>query len=266
MQANTLHLLKNVAPAALATEPRTGLSNSYSFLSTSEVVEALETDNWAVVEARQTRSKRTGLSDGYRKHEIILADRDLLKGGYGIFSEVPRVILTNAHDGGAAFRLKAGLWVALCENGLETSDGLIQAVAIRHSRHTTEEVVQTANAFRENASLISDHVGKFKATTLSDAAAYEFAKHALKLRFPDYPTSGNFIALQDILAVQRHGDEGNSLWKVFNRSQESLLKGGFQVHRKSDWSARRARAIKAIDESSRLNTGLWSLAEQFSLN
>jgi uncharacterized protein DUF932 len=268
MQAQTIDLLASAAPAALGHAPKPGLSNSYAFLPTRQVVEALLTDNWAVVEARQTRAKRSELNP-YKKHEIILADRDQLKGQYGIFSEVPRVILSNSHDGAAQFRLSAGLWVCVCSNGLVTPDGLIQSIAIRHSHRTIEEVVQAAQAFRSNADLIGEHVASFKARELSTPAAYEFARQALALRSPEYTTPGTFVALQDVLALQRREDAGNSLWKVFNRTQEHLLKGGFPVHRlkaDGDWQTRRARAIHAIDESSRLNKGLWSLAEQFSLS
>jgi Domain of unknown function (DUF932) len=265
MQANTENLLRCEAPAALATTQRHGLSDTYSFLSTRAVVDALETDNWAVVEARQTRTKSPEFQS-CRKHEIILADRDLLQGAYNIFSEVPRVILSNSHDGGAAFKLQAGLWRVVCSNGMVVSDGLIQAVNIRHSRRTIEEVVQTAQAFRENAALISDHVTKFKQTALSDAAAIEFARQAIALRISD--DSSHVVEIRDVLAAQRREDVGNDLWHVFNRAQEWLLKGGFPVYRRTptDWVSRKAKAIKAINESSRLNTNLWALAEQFSLS
>lgn len=264
MQNQTESRLLLDAPAALATSAREGLSNSYSFLSTREVVSALEVDNWQVVSARQTRAKNPALNP-HRKHEVILADRDALKGGYSIFSEVPRIILSNSHDGGASFKLQAGLWRVVCSNGMVVSDGLIQAVSIRHHRRTTEEILVTAQAFRENASLISDHVGAFKSTELSAAAAVEFVRQAIALRHQDDEA---VVEIQDLLRPQRSEDVGNSLWTVFNRSQEYLLKGGYPVYRQTatDWVSRKAKAIRAIDDSSKLNTGLWALAEQFSLN
>jgi uncharacterized protein DUF932 len=258
MQANTTNLLRYSAPAALATSPRRGLSETYSFLSTIQVVEALESNNWAVVEARQTPAKHPG-KEAYRRHELILADRDVVYNG--VFTEVPRVILSNSHDGGAAFKLRAGLLVTACFNGLYVPDGLIQSVSIRHSRRTTEEVVETANAFRANAELITDNVAKFRAIDLSIAAAYEFAKAALNLRQP-----AGFVAPQDVLQAQRSEDAGTNLWKTFNRVQEWMLRGQFAVHNLTTGRVRKARPIKAIDESTKLNLGLWDLASQFSLN
>jgi hypothetical protein len=74
---------------------------------------------------------------------------------------------------------------------------------------------------------------------------------------------------QDVLALQRTEDAQNSLWNVFNRTQEWLLKGGFPVTRVGPFfeaSTHKARPVNSIEDSSRLNTGLWDLAEQFSLN
>jgi Domain of unknown function (DUF932) len=264
MQAYTQTLLATAAPAALGTAHRAGLSNNYSFLPTSAVVEALETDNWTVVEAKQARS-RNPEREPFRKHQIILADRETLKGAYTIFSEIPRVILSNAHDGGAAFKLQAGLWRCVCSNGMVVSDGLIQSVSIRHHKRTIEEVLGTAQAFRANADRIGEHVTTFKETKLSPAAAVEFVKQAIALRYDD---SEQVVAIEDILRPVRSEDAGDDLWRTFNRAQEHLLKGGFPVYRQTErgWVQRNARAIKAIDESSRLNTGLWDLAEQFSRN
>jgi Arc/MetJ-type ribon-helix-helix transcriptional regulator len=264
MQALTLNDLTYSAPAALAEAPRAGLSKHYSFLPTSRVLEALTQDGWAIAEARQTRSKIADRSS-FRKHLITLVERDVLA-NYGISSEVPRILLSNSHDGGAAFRLQAGLFRLVCSNGMIVSDGLIQSVAIRHSRRTIDEVVETAGAFRANSELIADHVEKFKATELSPAAAVEFVRQAIALRFSD--DSDALVAMDDLLRPQRPQDVGNDLWRVFNRSQEWLLKGGFPVYRNTgkDWTERTARGIKAIDENSKLNTGLWALAEQFSLS
>jgi hypothetical protein len=45
--------------------------------------------------------------------------------------------------------------------------------------------------------------------------------------------------------------------------------GRFPVHKVRPFfevSTRKARPVKSIDDSGKLNTGLWDLAEQFSLN
>lgn len=261
---NTTETLKLNAPAALALSPAPGLSTNYSFLPTSVVLDALAQDGWAVADAKQARG-RHGAYGTHSKHQVILADAEVVAGNYSWCTETPRIILTNSHNGGAAYKMRAGLFVRACSNGLEVSDGLIQAVSIRHYRHTIEDVVATAHAFRQNAELVGEHVAGFKATELSPAAACEFVRLAIALRHTD---SESVVAIEDLLAPQRPEDAGNSLWKTFNRAQEWLLKGGYPVYHRlaGDWGSRKARAIRAIDETAKLNTGLWALAEGFSNN
>lgn len=263
MQVTTEQLLRNAAPAALASEPRTGLSDHYRFFDTRQLVDALETDNWTVTEARQSGGRISPLHT--RKHQLVIADRDVAaQKGIG---EYPRVLLSNSHDGEAACKLQAGLWRMICSNGMVISDGFIQSVNIRHTRRTIDEVVQAAQAFRANAGRIGEHVIKFKEVKLTPVAAVEFAQQALALRFGE--RSSLVVKPQDILQLQRSEDGGNDLWSVFNVAQEWLLKGGFPVTKVGplfESQTRHARAVKSIDDSGRLNTGLWDLAEQFSLN
>lgn len=262
---NTQATLLQYAPAALALEPRPGLSDKYVFLPTREVLTALAQEGWVAVDCKQTCSKRGGFNPS-GKHQVWLAEAERIESYYSYAQEMPRIILTNSHDGQSKYTMRAGLFVQACSNGIEVSDGLVQAVSIRHYRHTLEEVVQTAQAFRENAELIGEHVANFKKLELSPAAAVEFARRAIELRFS--ADSNAVVAIEDMLAIQRPEDAGNSLWRVFNRVQEKTLKGNFPIYHRTkyDWSERKARPIKSIDESTRLNTALWALAEQFSLN
>jgi hypothetical protein len=116
-----------------------------------------------------------------------------------------------------------------CSNGLKVADALVEAIGMRHTGHTIEEVVAVADAYRANADKIAEHVVHFKQTQLSPAAAVEFAKLAIALRHNDNPE--HIVAIEDVLAPRRSEDAGDSLWLVFNRLQESLIKGSYPVCR-----------------------------------
>jgi uncharacterized protein DUF932 len=263
-RAITKHQLQDLAPAALAKEASPNVSAKYHFYPTRDIIDALLAENWAVIEAK-TASSRSNTPAQYRRHALAFADRDVLK-HRNSYDEIPRIILTNSHDGNAALRMFAGLWRFVCSNGMVVSDGVVQSVRITHSRRTIEEVVQAAQAFREHTELVGEHINTFKAKILSEAEIREFARCAIVLRQPQNPES--VIAPDDILAVKRADDQGNDLWLTFNRVQEHLLQGGFPIYRHTPngWVERTARPIKAIDQSRELNTQLWDLAEQFSLN
>ena len=256
--------LRELAPAALAKHPAKTVSEKYHFYPTRQIIDALLGENWAVIEAK-TAGTRSNAPAEYRRHSLAFADRDILK-NRSHYSEIPRILLTNSHDGNAACRMYAGLWRFVCSNGMVISDGVVQSVRIAHTHRTIEEVVEAAQALREHTERIGEHVQAFKKRVLTDAEIREFAKWSIVLRQPQ--RSESVIAPQDILAVKRVDDEGNTLWSVFNRVQEHLLQGGFPIyqHTPKGWIERTARPIKGIDQTRELNTQLWDLAETFSLN
>ena len=63
----------------------------------------------------------------------------------------------------------------------------------------------------------------------------------------------------------RHGKQvvDQNLWRVFNRTQENLLKGGL-TGRSASGRHTRTRAIKSVTEDVRLNRALWQLTEHFA--
>jgi hypothetical protein len=143
---------------------------------------------------------------------------------------------------------------------------VVQSVRIPHTHQTIEHVLAAADSFRKNTELIGEHVDAFKARLLSHAEVVEFGRRAIGLR--QDPKSEGVVAIDDILKVKRSGDEGNSLWRVFNRAQEWLLKGEYPIYTWTEqgWTEHNARPIKGIDQNTSLNMALWDLAEQFSLN
>jgi hypothetical protein len=267
MQVLNTELLQKHAPAALA-ESRNieTTSERYNFISTRSVLEALAQDNWAVVAAKQTRSRNASQNRLFAKHEITLSDPSLqIK---QLVGEVrPQFYLSNAHDGTGTYTMRAGLERKVCMNGMYVPEGLVQSVSIQHrGSRTIEEVVAVAQSYRENVDLIGQNIRRFKEVTLSPAAAVEFVQRAAALR---HDPSEAVIAPEGLLAVQRAEDVGFDLWNTFNRAQEWLIRGGYDVTRKTDKGdevTRKARGIRSILESARINTQLWELADLFSKN
>ena len=62
-----------------------------------------------------------------------------------------------------------------------------------------------------------------------------------------------------LLAPRRQADEGDDLWRTFNRVQEHLTKGG-QPGRTANGKRTWVRGVKGIDEDARLNRALWRMA------
>jgi hypothetical protein len=83
-----------------------------------------------------------------------------------------------------------------------------------------------------------------KLKQLSTDDIRKFAFNAASLRFDDMSE----VNIEDIIRVNRIEDEGNDVWTVFNRIQESLTAD-----------------ISNFNQDIRVNQQLFSLAEQYAL-
>jgi hypothetical protein len=257
-----------VAPSVFATD-RNPISTSerYSFLSTSEIIKPLRDEGWQIVGANQTTSKYGGQGPDRRsfaKHMIVLAHAKDLE-NYSFSKVCPRIILSNSHDGASACRLQAGLFRAACANGLIIADGTIQGRVIRHSRTTTEQAILAAIYLRDESWRSLEKVEQFSARQLDYSEQVGFAARAIEIRYGAEEVGAR---PSDILRARRTEDRGDDLWHVFNRVQENIVKGGYEVVRpKLGWQIgqQRAKEIKAIDGLISVNTKLWAAADDLVL-
>ena len=67
------------------------------------------------------------------------------------------------------------------------------------------------------------------------------------------------VDLDDLLSYERKEDEGNGLWEVYNRVQESLVQGKFH-YIGGNKKSRKARPIKNFKQSIHVNQKLSELA------
>jgi hypothetical protein len=86
-----------------------------------------------------------------------------------------------------------------------------------------------------------------------------FAERALELRYPKGTRSG--LEPAQLLTARRTEDVGDDLWRITNRIQENLLRGGL-MRRTVSGRQIRTRSITAIAQDVRINGGIWDLAAE----
>jgi len=94
-------------------------------------------------------------------------------------------------------------------------------------------------------------------TILSGGRQLDFAREALALRYPDQVEPP--VQPAQLLERRRVADIGDDVWRIFNATQEHVVRGGL-CGRTATGRAMHTRSIRAIRENVRLNTGLWKLA------
>jgi hypothetical protein len=246
------------APSIFASHPGADVSPRYAFVPTSQLISHLREAGWSPVSVTQQRIRVEGRR-GFQKHLVRFQRRDVVpvKGEY-----TPELCLLNSHDGTSAYRLHAGLFRFICANGMHVSDGEIAKVTIRHTGFTPDEAIEASFRILNQVPAITERVEKLRSRLLSHAQAQAFASAALRLRYPNPEIAP--IGSGKLLEVRRSEDAGSSLWTVFNRVQEALVRGGLSDDSRRRQNGRpfaRMRAITGLDSNLRLNRDLWKLAQ-----
>ena len=240
--------IKAIAPSVFTTEKAPHLTDKYIQTPTIRVVEDLMNLGWEVTKVQEVKSRKY---KGFQKHLIMFRHPEItIKGANGDDAQ-PQILLTNSHDGKAAFNFRVGIFRFVCENGLVISDADFGVMSIRHVNYTFESLQGKVNEMITKLPGLVDKINTFKATTLTEPQMVEFATKACALRSKQ---TGNIM---DVLNATRPEDQGTDLWAVFNRVQEKILGGSYTS------GGRKARSVKNFQQDIKLNEQLFELAESY---
>ena len=113
----------------------------------------------------------------------------------------------------------------------------------------------------DNFPIIYNNMESMKSKILTDNDVIEYGRIASQNHWGE----DRKIDLDGLLKVRRKEDDGNELWKVFNRVQENMLKGGIITSKKvkDRIIVNKTRPIKSVDTNVSLNKMLWGLTEEW---
>jgi len=250
--------IRRVAPSVLtcgAQDER--LSERYAQISTGDIIDGLVAEGYIPVEARQSRVRSEGKRE-FARHMVRMRHHSAEpKAG-----TTPEIILTNSHDGTASFRLMHGFYRLVCSNGMVafTADA---DVRIKHTATAVERAKVEADKLLEKVRESSRRIEAMQAKVLTPEQQRLFAMQAARLRW-DEDEHGNspVVFIEQLLTVRRREDRGDDLWKVFNRVQENVIRGGTVLVRGSTGKQSYARGVESIDADIKINAGLWQLADE----
>jgi hypothetical protein len=250
MSNNTYSLeqIKAIAPSVFTTDKAPHLTDKYIQTPTSRVVEDLMSMGWQVTKAQEVKARK---GKGFQKHMIVFRNPEIMIKGKDGDDSFPQILLTNSHDGKAAFNFRVGIFRLVCSNGLVISDADFSNVSIRHINYTFESLqAKVAEMITKLPNLVQK-INLFKSTELTEDQMADFAQKAMQLRTKER------VNIMDVLTADRPQDRGNDLWVVFNRVQEKLLGGSYRAGK------RKARSVKNFQKDIELNEKLFELAEAY---
>ena len=257
IQSISMDRAKVMAPAIFATEPASYINQKlYTFTPTTGIIDQMNAQGWQLTKVQQSQSK-SELRKDYGIHIVRFQHPDIyIKDGNGGVEARPEIVVINSHDGTKPLQFEAGLFRLVCENGLVLKTQDFGGFKERHTKFTLDSLKTKID---EKMSIMNKTVGTISKWAEKEMTAAErrlFATAALALRISGDRQAEEY-EIMEILNPRREADKANTLWHTFNRVQENLIKGGYQMNNRT------ARAITNPMEDMVLNQGLWQIADGF---
>lgn len=236
--------IEHRAPSVYAIDKAPHLSERYGQVTTARAIKVMMDHGFYPVQAAQVGKGR------HAKHMLAFSPE------YHPSRHTesrPELILYNSHDGTSSLKLFAGFYRFICSNGIVAGQGFEARL-----RHTGSTVSGFEDLISRTAGRLPDLMSRMdnmRTKNLSTGDALEFIKTAAGFRWKEELITDNTVS--DIYNPRRASDSRNDLWTVFNRAQESLVRGGVRVGPKD----RKARALGSINSVLEVNTQLWALTE-----
>src|SRR6516225_8269950 len=178
--------MRRFAPSVFASQPIEGVSERYSFLPTSSILNGMRENGWVPVRA-QEQSIRTEARRGFQKHVVRFARVEHLQTWEKnqVRPEVPEFVLVNSHDKSRAYQLHCGLFRLVCTNGMVVSDGTFQRISLKHSGFNPDSVIEACFKVLNAVPDIMNKVQLFQDRLLTDAEQLALATGAAAYRWED---------------------------------------------------------------------------------
>lgn len=266
LPAMSMEEVRKSCAQAFATTPSNEVSDRYVFVNTENIINDMLALGWHVVSAKQ-RKPRAGVETRFTPHQIIFQNPEIQ-----IVSEdeklAPSIILMNSHDGTHTLQFRMGIYRAACSNGLVIPEDEYTSFKIRHRGYTfdilKESMDRSLALVSEKTEIINTMIGR----ELSEQEQMDLALKALLIRTNistesvETPITYSEETLRDVLKPRRPQDRWPNLWTVFNRVQESVIRGGIKVEVENG-TKRNLPALKSFERDFDINQKLFAEALEY---
>lgn len=249
--------LKRLAPSIFANSPSFDVSDKYAFVPTFEVLDNFRRAGYYPILAGE--SKVRDVEDfGYQKHLIQFRSMDnLLRPDRE--DEYADIVLTNSHNRTSSFSLDLAYFRVVCANMLVVPSHTFMHHSIIHKGFNFEKVDCAIDEITAYMPKMNCEIDRFKAIRLSPIEERFLARAGSDIRFD---SSLYLVDENEFLKVNRKEDLDNSLWSVFNRVQEAMIRGGVRGVNRESGKSFTSKPINAIDTNLKLNKELFETVQK----
>jgi hypothetical protein len=254
-----LAAIAQACPSVLAQDKHSSRSDRYTYVSTMDVMQALDGEGFRPYSIMQGGSKDEE-KRGFTKHLIRFrhASSPIVKGDTQY-----EVVMLGSHDGTTSTQLFGGFFRALCQNGTLWFNGEATKIKVPHVGDIVPQVIDGAYTVVKQSQQALGQVDSFRQITMNRDERMAFASAAAQLRFDDESP----IQPDALLVPRRQADTTPDLHTVFNVVQENVIRGGLGYtapNARGQIIHRNTRPVRSVDGDVRLNRALWTLAEEMA--
>ncbi len=251
--------LLKAAPSIFSETPIEGVSSRYAFVPTYSVLDTFRESGYYPIMASESKVRNDD-NFGYQKHIIQFRSLDnLLRPNSN--EEYADIVLTNSHNRTSSFIVDLAFFRIVCSNMLVVPSHSFSHHSIVHSGFNISKVNTAINEVTAYMPKIKSEIEKFKSIRLSLLEQYSLANAAIDIRFDKQIHD---INAKEFLKITRDEDEMPTLWNVFNRVQEAMIRGGAKGINKETGKSFTSKAITAIDANIKLNKELFATVQNMA--
>lgn len=253
---------KSLLPCIQQTVKETGLSEKYKFISSKEIVEQFERAGFELNSVTYpNRSKRSE----FRAHSMRFRSPNVVPTGDLKNEYHPEIIVVNSHDGTHACKILAGVFRFVCSNGLVVGNSIVNQ-RIVHIGYKPAQIGTAIDFICQQLPTVQGLVKQMQETQLDDRQLDAFlqrvAIETIEQRLGKHQERVS-VDLDSLDRARRSDDTGNTLWCVFNRVQENLLRyNNALTYITVDGKRHTVRKVTGVREQIGVNQMLWNSATE----
>lgn len=249
--------LLKVAPSIFSENPIETVSDKYAFVATHKLLDTFRDSGYYPIMASESKVRDED-NQGYQKHIIQFRSlENLLRPNAK--AEFEDIILTNSHNRTSSFIVDLAIFRLVCSNMLVIPSKSFVHTSIVHVGFTEEKVKNAITEVTSYMPKIKEQVANFKTIHLSKAEEQMLANAAIDIRFD---TNTHYIKSEELLKVNHQEDEIPTLWNVYNRIQEAMIRGGVKMKNLVTNKTFTSKAINGIDATIKFNKELFEVVEK----
>ena len=252
--------LFKAAPSIFSENPIETVSDKYAFVPTHKLLDTFRDSGYYPIMASQNKVRDEN-NQGYQKHIIQFRSlENLLRPNAK--TEYEDIILTNSHNKSSSFVLDLAIFRLVCANMLVIPSKSFIHTSIVHVGFNQDKVKNAITEVTSYMPKIKEQVANFKTIHLTPQEEQMLANAAIDIRFD---TNTHYIKSDELLKINHKEDEIPTLWNVYNRIQEAMIRGGVKMKNLVTNKTFTSKAINGIDATIKFNKELFEVVEKVAL-